>query len=311
MKALSMILAGARLRGQNLRQLPGHRRRIVQLLLSVFLTAAITVALGQAGLAQYYYGGGHAPRYRGREDHAEMVARGKYLVTLGGCTDCHTPGSFFGKPDMSKYLGGSDVGFAIPGLGIFVGSNLTPDKTTGLGNWTTEQIVTAFTTGKLPNGRVLAPIMPYRAFAHLTKPDALAIAYYLQNLPPVYHQVAGPYGPTEKANVFVMDVLPAAVYNNLSNVAPAAIASPSPAPASGATLVAAPTAAPVSSPPAAEAKPPVPAAASTTPSSPAPSPPAAAATPPEPAASSTTPPTTAPSSPAAGTTAPTSAPRTK
>ena len=155
MKALSMILAGARLRGQNLRQLPGHRRRIVQLLLSVFLTAAITVALGQAGLAQYYYGGGHAPRYRGREDHAEMVARGKYLVTLGGCTDCHTPGSFFGKPDMSKYLGGSDVGFAIPGLGIFVGSNLTPDKTTGLGNWTTEQIVTAFTTGKLPNGRSL------------------------------------------------------------------------------------------------------------------------------------------------------------
>ena len=64
------------------------------------------------------------------------IARGKYLVTVGSCTDCHTPGSFFGKPDMSKYLGGSDVGFAIPHLGVFVGPNLTPDKATGLGNWT-------------------------------------------------------------------------------------------------------------------------------------------------------------------------------
>jgi len=50
------------------------------------------------------------------------VARGKYLVTFGSCTDCHTPGSFFGKPDMTRFLGGSDVGFAIPGLGVFVAS---------------------------------------------------------------------------------------------------------------------------------------------------------------------------------------------
>src|ERR1700735_1074245 len=69
------------------------------------------------------------------------IARGKYLVTVGSCTDCHTPGSFFGKPDMSKFLGGSDVGFAIPGLGIFVGPNLTPDRQTGLGDWTEEQVV--------------------------------------------------------------------------------------------------------------------------------------------------------------------------
>lgn len=147
-------------------------------------------------------------------DNAQ-VARGKYLVTIGSCTDCHTPGSFLGKPDMKRFLGGSDVGFAIPGLGVFVGPNLTPDKETGLGKWSTQQIITAFTTGKLPDGRVLAPVMPYEAYAHLTHADALAIVAYLKSLPPVSHKVAGPFGPNEKVTVFVMSVQPADVYNNL------------------------------------------------------------------------------------------------
>lgn len=144
-----------------------------------------------------------------------QVARGKYLVTVASCTDCHTPGSFFGKPDMTKFLGGSDVGFAIPGLGVFVGPNLTPDKQTGLGSWTTTQIVTALTTGKTPEGRVLAPSMPWMAYASLTKADALAIAAYLKSLSPVQNKVAGPFGPTEKPSVFVMAVVPGDVYSNL------------------------------------------------------------------------------------------------
>jgi mono/diheme cytochrome c family protein len=137
-----------------------------------------------------------------------QMARGKYLVTLGGCEDCHTPGHFFGKPDMSRDLGGSDVGFEIPGLGVFVGPNLTPDKKTGLGKWTAKQIVTALTTGKTPDGRVLAPIMPWRSFAHLTKSDAYAIAAYLKSLPPVNHKVPGPFGPNEAPTVFVMKIVP-------------------------------------------------------------------------------------------------------
>jgi len=144
-----------------------------------------------------------------------QVARGKYLVTMGGCNDCHTAGYFFGKPDMAHQLGGSDVGFAIPGLGVFVGPNLTPDKETGLGKWSTQQIVAALTTGKLPDGRMLAPIMPWRALSHLTHSDALAIAAYLKSLPPVSHKVAGPFGPDEKVTVFVMSVQPPDVYNNL------------------------------------------------------------------------------------------------
>ncbi len=138
----------------------------------------------------------------------KAIERGKYLVTFGGCFDCHTAGYFFGKPDMARYLGGSDVGFEMPGLGVFVGPNLTPDPETGLGKWTEAQIVTALQTGKRPDGRELAPIMPWRSFANLTKSDAQAIAAYLKSLKPVAHQVPGPFGPDEKAPVFRMRVVP-------------------------------------------------------------------------------------------------------
>ncbi len=154
------------------------------------------------------------------------IARGKYLVTVGSCTDCHTPGSFFGKPDMSKYLGGSDVGFAIPHLGVFVGPNLTPDKATGLGNWTDAQIVNAITKGQTPQGRMLAPVMPWHGYAALTSSDALAIAAYLKSLPAVSHQVPGPFGPNETAPTFVMAVIPGAVYAKLASPPPPPAAPP-------------------------------------------------------------------------------------
>lgn len=136
------------------------------------------------------------------------LERGRYLVSIGGCNDCHTPGYFFGKPDMTRYLGGSDVGFHIPDLGIFVAPNLTPDKETGLGDWSIEQIVAALQTGTRPDGRVLAPIMPWRAFAGLTPEDARAIAAFLKSVPPVKNAVPGPFGPSEKSTVFVMKIVP-------------------------------------------------------------------------------------------------------
>ncbi len=139
--------------------------------------------------------------------NAEME-HGRYLVQIAGCTDCHTPGHFFGHPDMARYLGGSDVGFGVPGHGVFVGPNLTPDQETGLGKWTRQQIASAITTGVRPDGRILAPVMPWRGFASLTKTDALAIATYLKSLPPVSNKVAGPFGPTEKPTGFVMSIQP-------------------------------------------------------------------------------------------------------
>jgi mono/diheme cytochrome c family protein len=137
-----------------------------------------------------------------------QVERGKFLVNIIPCTDCHTPGTFLGKPDMSRFLGGSDVGFEVPGLGVFYGSNLTPDKETGLGGWTKEQIATAIRTGKRPDGRLLAPSMPVATLKNLSQADALAIAAYLKSLPPVKNKVPGPFGPTQKPTSFVYQVLP-------------------------------------------------------------------------------------------------------
>lgn len=144
----------------------------------------------------------------GAEPTGRQIARGKYLVTVVGCGDCHTPGYFLGKPDMAKALSGSDVGFEIPGLGVFVAPNLTSDKETGLGNWSIKEIVTALKTGKRPDGRTLAPIMPWRDFAAMTDADADAIAVYLKSLAPIGHKVPGPFGPNEKPTVFVMKVVP-------------------------------------------------------------------------------------------------------
>jgi mono/diheme cytochrome c family protein len=149
-----------------------------------------------------------------------QVERGKYLVTVISCTDCHTPGGLLGRPDLKRYLGGSEVGFALPGLGVFYGPNLTPDKQTGLGDWTTEEIATAIRTGKRPDGRQLAPIMPIASFSHLTPADALAIAAYLKTLPPVRNKVPGPFGLNEKPASFVMTVMPAEAYWSLPRSAP-------------------------------------------------------------------------------------------
>jgi mono/diheme cytochrome c family protein len=137
-----------------------------------------------------------------------QTARGAYLVTMGGCTDCHTQGYLLGKPDESKYLGGSDVGFEIPGLGVFVGRNITPDKETGIGNWTAEQIVTAIQTGQRPDGRQLAPIMPWQALAKLTPEDAGAVAAFLKSVKPVSNAVPGPFKPGEKVSTFTFRILP-------------------------------------------------------------------------------------------------------
>jgi len=156
-------------------QIPGFRHA----------PALLALALGLAACSQ---GGGN-------QAQGDAAARGKYLVAIIGCNDCHTPGGLTPKPDMARFLGGSDISFSVPGLGDFTPPNLTPDKT-GLADWTPDQIATAITTGKRPDGRMLAPTMPWNDFAALSHDDALAIAAYLKSLPPVVHKVPGP-GPAK------------------------------------------------------------------------------------------------------------------
>ena len=120
-----------------------------------------------------------------------MVERGKYLVTVMDCAGCHSSGALIGQTKPETYLAGSDEGFDLGPPGIFYPPNLTPDKT-GLGDWTPAQIVQALRTGVRPDGRILAPIMPWRGFATLTDDDANSIAAYLKSLKPYAHKVAGP-----------------------------------------------------------------------------------------------------------------------
>jgi mono/diheme cytochrome c family protein len=136
------------------------------------------------------------------------ISRGAYLTTISGCGDCHTPGYFFGKPDESKPLSGSEVGFEIPDLGVFHGPNLTPDKETGLGRWSENEIVAAIRTGLRPDGRELAPIMPWRNFALMSDEDARSIAAFLKSLKPVSNKVPGPFGAQERSTSFVMRIVP-------------------------------------------------------------------------------------------------------
>jgi len=164
------------------------RRMLVGLALTIVPLVALPLAAAQA--------------------QSPQVQRGKYLVTVASCHDCHTPGYFLGKADMARYLGGSEVGFELPGLGVFHGPNLTPDKATGLGNWTDAQIIAAIQQGVRPDNRMLAPIMPWHAFATFTKEDMAAIVAFLRSVPPVSNKVPGPFGPTEKPTSFVMKVVP-------------------------------------------------------------------------------------------------------
>ena len=96
------------------------------------------------------------------------------------------------------------MGFEIPGLG----RNITPDKETGIGNWTDNQIATALTTGTRPDGRQLAPIMPYASFTDMTKEDLAAMIAFLRSIPAVKNNVAGPFKPGEKVSIFTFRIEP-------------------------------------------------------------------------------------------------------
>lgn len=128
----------------------------------------------------------------------DMARRGAYLATIMDCGGCHTPGAFAGKPDKTRPLAGSEVGFQVPGLGIFNPPNLTPHPETGLGKWSEADIIKALRTGVRPDGRQLAPVMPWPSYAQLTDADAKALVAYLKSLKPVANQVPPPTGASEK-----------------------------------------------------------------------------------------------------------------
>jgi mono/diheme cytochrome c family protein len=112
------------------------------------------------------------------------LQRGEYLATIMDCSACHTDGALIGRPDLQHPLAGSSIGHEVPGLGVFYPPNLTPDDETGLGRWSRDEVMLAIRAGRRPDGRELAPAMPWRSYAALTDEDAMALASYLKSLPP-------------------------------------------------------------------------------------------------------------------------------
>jgi mono/diheme cytochrome c family protein len=131
---------------------------------------------------------GHAPAVNVPEpDRADPIAYGRYLVQLGHCGECHTAGlEWNGAPDDPDYLTGSRFAFKEP-TGKYPAPNLTPDKETGIGNYTPEDLVRAIRTGTRLDGQMMQPPMgPFaEAYARATDEDLNAIALYLFSLEPV------------------------------------------------------------------------------------------------------------------------------
>lgn len=144
-----------------------------------------------AGVAVTLLAAGATFAAKSQNAKSGAIERGKYLTTLMGCGDCHTPGTFISLPDFKRQLSGSEMGWQMPN-GVVYAANLTPDPETGLGKWSDAQIVQAIRTGNRPDGRQLAPIMPWMNYAALTDEDADAIVAYLRSIPAVKHAVPAP-----------------------------------------------------------------------------------------------------------------------
>lgn len=109
-------------------------------------------------------------------DPDAQLRRGEYLARAGNCAACHTARG--GEP----YAGGR----AIPTpFGDVYASNLTPDRKTGLGDWSADDFWRALHNGKARDGSFLYPAFPYPNFTKVTREDADALYAYLRSIPAV------------------------------------------------------------------------------------------------------------------------------
>ena len=156
------------------------------------------------------------------QSQGDRVQRGQYLVdAIGACGTCHTPrkGAEF---DMSMYLAGHPAGepyprynfsmmqqqifmiaspqltaFSLP-FGTVFGANLTPDKETGLGDWTEKMFMDTMKTGVhqgVAGNRKILPPMPTKNYANINDEDLKAIWAYLQSIKPVKNEVPPALNP--------------------------------------------------------------------------------------------------------------------
>jgi hypothetical protein len=165
-----------------------------------------------------------APAPTRRPYDPELVKRGEYLVRLGGCGDCHTPVKLdpalgMPVPDLARAFSGHPAGapdpagkhvqpdiavigptftsFALP-FGIVYASNISSDRTTGIGAWTEQTFIRSMRTGKRGGaGRPILPPMPWMNLLGATDDDLRAMFAYLQSTPPIKNAVPRPGVPPE------------------------------------------------------------------------------------------------------------------
>lgn len=158
---------------------------------------------------------------------AASIEHGAHLVRTMGCNDCHTPlklGPRGPEPDMSRALTGhpeqlvmppapalppgpwqwigaaTNTAFAGP-WGVSFTANLTPDKETGLGDWTEEMFIATMRTGRHQGkGRPVLPPMPVQILAALSDGDTKDLFAYLQSLTPVHNRVPAPIDPPDASD---------------------------------------------------------------------------------------------------------------
>jgi mono/diheme cytochrome c family protein len=150
------------------------------------------------------------------------VERGAYLVTVGGCNDCHTPwhlGPNGPEPDRSRLLSGHPQQLVMPPApalpegpwtvtaaatntawagpwGVSFTANLTPDAETGTGAWSEQDFLDTLRSGRhLGRGRQILPPMPWFNYAEMTDEDLGAIYAYLRTVPPIANRVPDPVPP--------------------------------------------------------------------------------------------------------------------
>ncbi|KTC88114.1 cytochrome c [Legionella drozanskii LLAP-1] len=111
-------------------------------------------------------------------EQAELIKKGEYLARMGDCIACHT--NVKGK--TPSFAGGLPINTP---FGTFYSPNITPDKETGIGNWTEEDFIRAMKHGRDPQGRNYFPVFPYIYFSKMTDEDARALYAYFMSIPPV------------------------------------------------------------------------------------------------------------------------------
>jgi len=118
------------------------------------------------------------------------MARGQYLMSIAPCFHCHTDHDF-SNPEYPRIEARKGAGWAFPApeLGSVFAPNITPDRETGIGTWTDDEIARAIQEGVDKNGRALFPIMPYPNFRNLTDEDLASIVVYLRSIPAVRNPV--------------------------------------------------------------------------------------------------------------------------